>query len=92
MASETQPSRMYIGTMRIARMKEICQDTFGESFLSVHVKLPDRIFVVRVADDADMKKMEQFTAKHKLSLIEVFPRMAFSVYRGKKQLVPANKK
>lgn len=92
MASETKPSRMYIDGIRIARMKEICEDTFKESFLSVEVKLPDRIFIVRVADDADMKKMEEFTSKYKLSIIEVFPRMAFSVYRGKKQLVPANKK
>lgn len=92
MASEIKPSRIYIHCMRIARMKEICEDKFGESFLSVQVKLPDRIFIVRVADDADIKKMEQFTSKYKHSIIEVFPRMAFSVYRGKKQLVPANKK
>lgn len=90
--SETKPSRIYIGGMRIAQMREKCQDAFGDNFLSVNVKMPDRIFVVRVSDDASTNAMKKFTEKYRLCVIEVFPRISFIVYRGQKQLAPANKK
>ena len=90
--TKEKPSRMYIHGMRRFRMEQICEETFGEYFLSVEVKLPDRIFVVRIADDADIRKMQKFTEKYKLCLIELIPRMSYIIYRGQKQLAPANKK
>lgn len=80
---------MYIGGKRIGQMRELAEEKFGEAYLSIEIK--EGIFVIRVADHADIIEMEKFTDKHKLCKIEVFPRIAFFVFRGKKQPVPAKR-
>lgn len=80
---------MYIGGKRIGQMRELAEEKFGESFLSIEIK--EGIFVIRLVNDANVNEMEKFTHKHKLCRIEVFPRISFSVFRGKRQLVPADK-
>lgn len=84
-----QVSRIYIEGKRLGQMRQIVEDTFGESLLSIDVKMPDRIFVIRLENNVDVKKMEFFTHKHKQCRIEVFPRIEFCVFRGKKQLIPS---
>lgn len=87
--TEQQLSRIYIDKMRKGQMRSKLEDIFGESFLSIEVKMPERIFLIRLSNDADMKKMQKFTEEHRQCKIEVFPRIEFIVFKGKKELVPA---
>jgi len=80
----TEPvSKIYIDGKRIGQMREIVESLFEDSFLSIEVKMPDRIFVIRVDNRADEEKMKRFTEKYRLCRIEVFPMIEFCVFRGK---------
>lgn len=87
MPTEQKTSWLYIGGKRIGQMREIAEEKFGESFLDIKIK--EGLFIIRVADDANLQAMEKFTDRYKLCKIEVFPRIAFCVFRGKRQLMPA---
>lgn len=84
-----QLSRIYIDGKRLGPMREIAEGTFSDSFLSIEVKMPERIFVLRLSNNADIKLVRKFSEKHKLCKIEVFPRIELIIFKGKVELVPA---
>lgn len=82
-----QLSKIYIDGKRMGQMQEIAEAKFGEHFLSIEVRMPDRIFIIRLQKGADIEEMKKFTEKYRLCKVEVFPRIEFTVYKGKKELV-----
>lgn len=84
-----QLSRIYIDGKRLGPMREIVEGTFSDSFLSIEVKMPERIFILRLSNNVDIKKVKAFSEEYPLCKIEVFPRIELIVFKGRVELVPA---
>lgn len=84
-----QLSRIYIDGKRLGPMRELVEGMFPDSFLSIEVKMPERIFLLRLSNSADVNKVKAFSEEYPLCKIEVFPRIEMIVFKGRVELMPA---
>lgn len=75
-------SDICIDGKRIGVMRQIANATFGKSFLSIEVQMPDRIFVVRVDNNIDVIDLKEFEDKYKLCRVIVYQPIDFSSNRS----------
>lgn len=74
-----------IGGKRIGTMRQIARDTFKDSFLSIEVKMPDRIFIVRVDNQINKNDLEVFTTRHTLCKVIVYQPIEFALIKNPKR-------
>lgn len=83
--SDKYDSRIYFGGKRLAEMREIAEAEFKSFFLSIEINKKDRVFVIRVENADDIKKVEDFTNKYQYCRVIGYPRIEYSILRGKKE-------
>lgn len=71
-------SDICIDGKRIGTMRQIAKATFRDSFLSIEVRMPDRIFIVRLDDRAPSGELKEFTSKHRLCRIILYKEIDLS--------------
>lgn len=77
MNEKKQTSNLSIGGFRLGKMRQFCQEIFEDSFLSIEVSA-ERIFLIRLENTVDLKKLDNFKAKYKLCKIIVYQCIDFS--------------
>lgn len=87
--TKKQLSRIYIDGKRLGPMTELVEATFPDSFLSIEVQMPEEIFLLRLSNNVDVKKVKIFSEEYPLCKIEIFPRIEMIIFKGKVQLIPA---
>lgn len=75
-------SDICIDGKRICAMRELAKEAFEESFLSIEVEMPSRIFVIRVDDTIDINKLNKFESKYKLCKVIVYQTIDSSMLKG----------
>lgn len=74
-------SDICIAGKRIGTMRQIAKAIFRDSFLSIEVKMPDRVFVLRLDHRIDRDMLKDFTDKHRLCKVIVYKEMKLSDLR-----------
>lgn len=78
-------SDICIDGKRIGAMRQLAIAIFEDSFLSIEVQMPERIFIVRLDNEIDPEQLRQFEDKHKLCKVIVYQPIDFSALSGKRK-------
>lgn len=74
-----------IGGLRVGAMKQIAKAAFHSSFISIEVKMPDRVFVIRLDNTVDVKKLEEFKEEYRLCHIIIYQPIDLSTLKTSKK-------
>lgn len=74
-------SDICIDGKRIGTMRQIAKAAFRDSFLSIEVKMPDRVFMLRLDHHIDKEELKEFTDKHRLCKVQIYKEIKLSDLR-----------
>ena len=65
-------SQLSLQGKTISMMREIVKGIFCESFISIDVDKNNRVFIVRLENNIDEKRLKYFSEKYKQCVVKVF--------------------
>lgn len=86
MAPQKPKSDICIGGKRIGIMRQLAQEVFEDSFLSIEVDERNRVFILRI-DDKNVHKLNSFKQKYPLCKVIVYKEIDYSVLRNGKPAI-----
>lgn len=74
-------SDICIDGKRIGTMRQIAIAAFRDSFLSIEVKMPDRVFLLRLDHRINKNELQDFKNKYRLCKVIIYKEIQLSELR-----------